>query len=193
MLDDAVRLHGLTQETAIAVLEMTEAGRVTVSTDSLAVLVASLWNSYRINAPTGALEAATMAGTIARLEDEVLKDLLLGWDGLIEDLLEEEVDGGANAQRFMRELVAARGGAHSIASAYRASVSGEVVGEQRNDIPGSRHTMDWDALIVDPTFESELLLLLMYAQFSEQEAVAFRDHLTRAIRRLELVLAEAVV
>ena len=41
-------------------------------------------------------------------------------------------------------------------------------------------------------FESELLLLLLFAQFSESEAVAFRDHLTLAIRRLELVLAEAV-
>jgi len=193
MLDDAVRLHGVTQDNAITILEMTNVGRATLPIDSLEVLVVSLWNSYVINAPTGALEAATLAGTIARLDDEVLKDLLLGWDGLIEDLLEEEIDGRANSGRFITDFLTSRGAAHAMASAYRTSISGEVVGGRRGDLPSSRHEMDWDALIADPEFESEVLLLLLFAQFSQEEAVVFRETLGEAIRRLEAVLEAAVV
>lgn len=188
LLDDAVRLHGLTQEAAIEVLAMTEAGRVTVPVDSLEALVVTLWNSYVINAPTGALEAATMAGTVARLEDETLKDLLLGWDSLIEDLLEEELDGRDNALRFIRDFMGPYGAAHSLATAYRTSVSGEIVGGRRTDLPGTRHAMDWEVLILDPAFEAELLFLLLFAQFSQEEATAFREALTDAIRRLESAL-----
>jgi hypothetical protein len=73
LLDDAVRLHRLTQTQAHLVLEMTSLGRPSVPADSLNSFVGSLLNSYIINPPTGALEAATLSGAIARLEDDELK------------------------------------------------------------------------------------------------------------------------
>ena len=190
LLDDAVRLHGITQTNAIAVLEVTATGELSMPVDSLESLVVSLWNSYVINAPTGALEAATLAGSIARLEDEDLKDLLLGWDGLIEDLLEEEVDARENATRFVMEFMKSRGAAYVFASAYRTSVSGEVVGGRRDDLPSTRHTFDWGPLLASPEFEAEVLLLLLNAQVSQDEARAFRETLADAIQRLEAVLGE---
>ena len=39
LLDDAIRLHDLTQEQALLVLEMTSVGRSTVPADSLGILV----------------------------------------------------------------------------------------------------------------------------------------------------------
>ena len=71
LLDDAIRLHRLSQDQAATLLELTASGDMTLPPDSVSRLTVGLFNSYIINAPTGALQAAIMSGAIARLEDEV--------------------------------------------------------------------------------------------------------------------------
>ena len=192
LLDDAVRLHRQSQAQALAVLEVTSAGQLTVTADSLESLVVSLWSSYLINPPTGALQAATLAGTIARLPDQELKDQLLGWDGLLEDLLEEEVTGSENATAFLHDFLARRVSMRGIFAAYRVSVSGEVIGAARRSLPPSRHSPGVESLLNDREFENKVLGLLMLAQVSEDEGRAFRVILSDVIQRVESVLGGAV-
>lgn len=188
LLDDAIRLHALTQTQARIVLEMTSAGEATVPPDSLNTLVISLWRSYIINPPTGALQAAVQSGAVARLEDEELKDRLLGWGGLLEDLLEEEMEGSRNAHDFFREFMASRVSLTELFSAYQQSVSGAVIASERPDLPTSRHLLDLGPLLDDRDFENQVLVLFAYGQASEDEARAFRDVLVRALTRLEATL-----
>jgi hypothetical protein len=189
LLDDAIRLHARSQDLALAVLEVTSAGRLTIPTDSLEYLVLSLWNSYEINPPTGALRAATLSGTIGRLQDEQLKDQLLGWDGRLADLLEEEVSGRENAQVFMHEYLAGQTAMHGVWSGMRASVSGEATSSQaRRELPSSLHGPGVESLISDAEFENRILGLLVHGQVSEDEAQAFRLVLDDVIRRTEATL-----
>ena len=184
LLDDAVRLHALTMDRAEAVLEMTSTGELVGSPKDLDALINDLFNSYEINAPTGALRAATLSGTIARLEDQELKSLLLGWEGLIDDLLEEEINGFENAVAFTRWL-GERVSMHGPMSFSDKNVSGERVGEPANHaLPPSRHTAGIATILNDMEFENQILLLHSNGQSSHDEAVAFREILKTAIARL---------
>ena len=146
-----------------------------------------------INPPTGALQAATLAGTIARLPDQELKDQLLGWDGLLEDLLEEELTGSENATAFIHDFLARRVSMRGVFAAYRTSVSGDVVGEARRSLPLSQHSPGVESLVDDMEFENKVLSLLVLAQVSEDEARAFRAVLNDVIERVESVLDGPVV
>lgn len=188
LLEDAIRLHGLTQVQGREVLEMTSSGRLTVPPDSLDKLVISLWRSYIINPPTGALEAAMLAGAIGRLENEDLKDRLLGWHGLLEDLLEEEIDGSRNATSFVREYLSSQLSLQELYSAYGESVSGEMVGDATPAFPPTRHEAAVESLLDDREFENQVLTVTLYAKASEDEARAFRETLDSVIERLERVL-----
>lgn len=192
LLDDAIRLHARSQDLALEVLSVTSAGQLTIPVDSLESLVVSLWNSYEINPPTGALQAAILSGTIARLEDVHLKDQLLGWDGLLADLLEEEISGRAFAEDFMHEFLASRVSMHGVWEGVRRSVSGEAVGGVRRALPDSRLGPGVESLIEEVEFENRVLGLLVHAQASEDEAQAFKVILSEVIQRVEALLSGAV-
>jgi len=184
LLDDAIRLHALTMDRAESVLEMTSKGELIGSSQNLDGLINDLFNSYQINAPTGALRAATLSGTIARIQDQELKSLLLGWEGLIDDLLEEQINGFDNAATFTRWLGEAAS-LHGPSSIMDKNVSGEKV-EVRADhsLPPTRHTAGIATLLDDMAFENQILLLHMNGQSSHDEAVAFQEILETAISRL---------
>lgn len=185
LLDDAIRLHRLSQEQALNVLELTSSGaREAVQVDSLDSLLFGLWSSYQINPPTGALEAAVLSGTVARLEDATLRDQLLGWDSLLEDLLEEEDNGFRNATSFLREFLPDRMSMRGPVSAYRESVSGEAVGERQEDLPATRYPSDLAELLRDRGFENQILLLWAFARASEDEARAFRMVVDDTMQRI---------
>lgn len=187
LLDDAIRLHRYSETLAHAVLEMTSAGGSNVPVDSLDTLIVELYNSYVINPPTGALQAAILSGAVARLSDEVLKSQLLGWDSLLEDLLEEERAGLAGAfdfQRFLAQRVSVWGPTN----AGGVTISGETVGERGRNLPPTRHQRGPAALLNDMEFENEILILLAYANASLSEATRFRASLDDVIERLETEL-----
>jgi len=191
LLDDAIRLHARSQDLALEVLGVTSAGHLTISVDSLNYLVLSLWNSYEINPPTGALRAAILSGTIGRLDDVELKDQLLGWDGLLADLLEEEVSGRSYAEAFMHDYLPTSAALRDMWSGMRTSVSGEAAGGIRRVLPPTRHSPGLESLVNDPQFENRVLGLLVHAQASEDEAQAFRGRLLEVISRVEGLLARA--
>jgi len=187
LLDDAIRLHQYSERLAHAVLEMTSAGGSSAPVDSLNTLIVELYNSYVINPPTGALQAAILSGAVARLPDEMLKSQLLGWDSLLEDLLEEERAGLAGAfdfQAFLAERVSVWGPTN----AGGVTISGETVGERGRNLPPTRHQRGPAALLNDMEFENEILILLGYATASLSEATSFRASLDDAMARLEAVL-----
>ena len=184
LLDDAIRLHAFTMARAEAVLEMTSTGELVGPAKDLDGLINDLFNSYQINAPTGALRAATLSGTIARIQDQELKSLLLGWEGLIDDLLEEEVNGFENAATFTRWL-GERASLHGPSSILDKNISGEKVDEQASHaLPPSRHTAGIETLLDDMAFENQILLLHANGQSSHDEAVAFQAILETAISKL---------
>lgn len=187
LLDDAIRLHDISQSLALQVLEMTSAGHLAVPEDSLNSIVAKLFNSYVINPPTGALQAAIMSGAVARLDDEVLKSQLLGWDSLLEDLLEEERSGLEGIRLFL-QFLAARASIWGPISRRGITVSGETVGEGNWALPRTRHAAGVGALINDRAFENQILLLLANARSSYDEATAFRQSLREALARLDATL-----
>ena len=188
LLDDAVRLHALTMDRAEAVLEMTSKGELIGSSRDLDALIDELFNSYQINAPTGALRAATLSGTIARIEDQELKSLLLGWEGRIEDLLEEEINGFENAANFTRWL-GEHASLHGPMSLLERNISGERVDEQADHVlPPSRHTAGIATILDDMAFENQILLLHGNGQASHDEAVAFKEILEKAIAKLRTVI-----
>lgn len=184
LLDDAIRLHGLTMDKAETVLEMTSKGELVGSAQDLDGLINDLFNSYQINAPTGALRAAILSGAIARIHDQELKSLLLGWEGLIDDLLEEEINGFENAAIFTRWL-GEHVSLHGPASILDENVSGEKTGLRANHtLPPSGHTAGVAMLLEDMAFENQILLLHMNGQSSHDEAVAFQEVLDAAISKL---------
>ena len=191
LLDDAIRLHARSQSLALEVLAVTSAGELTIPVDSLNYLVLNLWNSYEINPPTGALQAAILSGAIGRIGDVQLKDHLLGWDGLLADLLEEEISGRSYAEAFMHDYLPTTAALRDMWSGLRTSVSGEAVGGVRRELPPTQHEPGLESLIRDPEFENRVLGLLVHAQTSEDEAQAFRSTLLEVISRVEILSGSA--
>jgi hypothetical protein len=187
LLDDAIRLHALSETLALEVLEMTSVGEVTVPPDSLDTLVARLFNSYVINPPIGALQAAIMSGAVARLPDDVLRSQLLGWNSLLEDLLEEEQNGYDGTLVFM-QFLAERVSVWGPTSVSGSGISGEIIAETPWVLPPSRHSEGVATLVDDQAFENHILILLGNARASYDEATAFQTSLHDALGRLNTVL-----
>lgn len=182
-----LRLHALTMDRAESVLEMTSKGELIGSTQDLDGMINELFNSYQINAPTGALRAAILSGSIARIEDQELKSLLLGWEGLIDDLLEEEINGFQNAAAFTRWL-GERASTHGPMSILTKNISGErVEGAPGHVLPPSRHTAGMETLLDDMAFENQILLLHANGQSSHDEAAAFQHILKAAVAKLSVI------
>lgn len=188
LLDDAIRLHALTMDRAESVLEMTSKGELIGTEQDLDSLINDLLNSYQINAPTGALRAAILSGSIARIQNQELKSLLLGWEGLVEDLLEEEINGFENAVIFTRWL-GEHVSVHGPLSISDKNVSGKRVdGPSDFTLPPSRHQAGIATLLDSVAFENQILLLHANGQSSRDEAAAFQEILRSVIAELRLII-----
>jgi hypothetical protein len=142
----------------------------------ISVLLNSVMDFYRINAPFGALETAIASGTLSRMQNVDLATRLASWPTAIEDLMEEQETGGTVLNV---ELFSALGAAVSLRDVYRLRFenpsgrgTGQVVEDVANvSIPDGMPAPDYSALYGNVQISNQLMYYLMMAQGSEAESV----------------------
>lgn len=195
LLAEAVTAHSATVQYGHELLGLLSAKPTPDETARITVLLNSLLNYYRINAPFGSLETAVASGTIARMNRIDLASSLASWPTAIEDLLEEQTSGSTILSiNFYANL----GNKVSLRDVYQRRFlhpSGrgteDVISEVAiRELPDTLSAPDYSVLHNDVAFANELMNLMMMAQSSHGEAVIANQKLGSLMERLQSCLTE---
>jgi len=195
LLGEAITAHRRTVERGYELLELLSPEPDAEATVRMTDAIHGLLNYYRINVPFGSLQTAISSGAIARMSDVELASALASWPTSIEDLLEEEDNGGTVvAYDFFVHL----GEKVVLADVYERrllmpTVRGteEVVAEVAvRKLPDAPYATDYSVLYGDIAFANELLYFVMLAQSSHGEAIFASEKLAGLLARLDTCLLE---